>query len=1575
MVSITGAVISGIAIFSMASNTDFAETKVDDSFLSDYIIASVEYPSDHENGKCTIHFASDHSDLHMQVNLKDGWRDGDGLILREDGSLSIKVHFTDGVLDGEVTKYDDNKHVVLKGCVSQGEETGLFIEYDENGNEVWSGYYRHGTRRVELKKSQELTDFYEERDSLGAVKNVSHFDPSRLCKDGLSFELASGKVSRVSEYRDGSLQRIAMEMKNDVLTEYDENGKKVYEGGYCGNMKTGFLREGKGTEYASDGETAVYIGEWRKGKRNGTGVEYKDGQVVFNGNWKDGRRVANKKTKKELPVVRKKKTSKSWTYLIWIIVIVVVIGVVIGIVALSGRSSDQATFSSCDELTSFPENKEAAIKELRFKKGCECKKEISLSRFVNCEKIEIESEALTRLYQIDISGISKLKELVVGDGSCESLNELIVKDTRFDQLSSIRIGSNALNGLTMVPFSSFGNVDSIVIGSSSLNYLLSVTLTSVDSLQSLTIGSSSLQRLRSFRMSHFTNLQSVRIGANALTSVKELELSELWELEGVDIAEGSLSGVERVVVRDANLRMLSAFGVGTCLSDKCLIVGKDSVLKNVKRFEIGENSLHRVDRVTVEGVVGLESLVIGANSVNGTGIDESVLEVMNCMSLKSISVGCNSMIHYKRLVLKGLDELESFSYDSGSFASMERVEFVNVSLRRLMIESESFGMVRELTISGMSELDGVVIGSNSFVWNGNNGIYRLVNCPKLKSIVIGDGSFTGYHSFALESLPSLQRVEIGEGCFDRVREWVLRELNGLERVVIGDRSFRMGENERNDGLLRIQNCSQLKSIECNDGSFEDYESIELNGLASLQSLVFGSNCFKFSSSLSLNGLNELRTIRFGSSSFAETESFSIGNSSLTLLNELSFGEGSLIGVHSLSIGSNSFNSLPSFPFYSLSQITSITIGSSSLNEMESFNINSFHSLNQLIIGSSSLNNLNAISFNSTSLNRLIIESNCLMQLKSIELNELNSVSVMSIGLNSMRGLESLRIGSVSRRILSSFGISTCSTNDCMIVNESIPFGNLKQLVILNGVMNQLNQFVVSGMSELNSIVIGDRSVRGVSSSSDSLFTISNCSNLKSIRIGTGSVVNYKRFVLNRLNKLESLSFGLNSLSSVERMELSSISLKQLAFGSNELGNTRELVISELNGLERVVIGDRSFRMGENERNDGLLRIQNCSQLKSIECNDGSFEDYESIELNGLASLQSLVFGSNCFKFSSSLSLNGLNELRTIRFGSSTFTQLASLPTNLLSQLTSLVIGSSALAQLQSLPLHLMTSLQSLSLGNNSLPQIHSLDISNLQSLRSFHTESNSLTAIESLRLGNNSFQTMKSFGLSPCSTGNCFSFSSQSVFGHIKTMEILSNSFTSFTSFDVTGALQLQTLMIGSSSFLGNPSTSSSFRISNCPTLTSLSVGSNSFLYYTSLALMNMTSLHSCSIGNAAFNSLARVEMRSVGLEVIELADHQFPNLDSFVLDGMDNLVGVTVGTGNAITTSDYSVFSVANCQSISTLVIGDGSFRNATDLSITSNPALTTIQMGDDVFHEVHHALFSGLPCVVLSPRLVLSP
>ena len=162
----------------MASNHLLTDTKLDNSFLVDYTISSVEYPSDQTDGKCTIHFASTHADVTLQVNLKGGKQDGEGVFVRENGTPYMRVHFTNGILDGEVTKFDEYSNVVLKGHVTQGKESGLFVEYDEDGNEVWSGYYLHGKRHLELKKSKGMTGTYEERDHSGTVVCLNHFEPT-----------------------------------------------------------------------------------------------------------------------------------------------------------------------------------------------------------------------------------------------------------------------------------------------------------------------------------------------------------------------------------------------------------------------------------------------------------------------------------------------------------------------------------------------------------------------------------------------------------------------------------------------------------------------------------------------------------------------------------------------------------------------------------------------------------------------------------------------------------------------------------------------------------------------------------------------------------------------------------------------------------------------------------------------------------------------------------------------------------------------------------------------------------------------------------------------------------------------------------------------------------------------------------------------------------------------------------------------------------------------------------------------------------------------------------------------------
>ena len=92
----------------------------------------------------------------------------------------------------------------------------------------------------------------------------------------------------------------------------------------------------------------------------------------------------------------------------------------------------------------------------------------------------------------------------------------------------------------------------------------------------------------------------------------------------------------------------------------------------------------------------------------------------------------------------------------------------NGYLKRIAIGDGCFGKVRVFELDGLSELESVVIGQQSFRFGydeRNDGSYRIMNCPKLKSIQIGDESFQDYHSFELNNLPSLQSIDIGKYCF------------------------------------------------------------------------------------------------------------------------------------------------------------------------------------------------------------------------------------------------------------------------------------------------------------------------------------------------------------------------------------------------------------------------------------------------------------------------------------------------------------------------------------------------------------------------------------------------------------------------------------------------------------------------------------------------------------------------------------------------------------------------------------------------------------------------------------------
>ena len=103
----------------------------------------------------------------------------------------------------------------------------------------------------------------------------------------------------------------------------------------------------------------------------------------------------------------------------------------------------------------------------------------------------------------------------------------------------------------------------------------------------------------------------------------------------------------------------------------------------------------------------------------------------------------------------------------------------NEVLKRIEIGDNCFRKVKVFELDGLNELESVVIGQQSFRNSDNernDGSYRIVNCPKLKSIQIGHESFKDYHSFELNNLPSLQSIDIGEWCFDYAPSFSLTGL-------------------------------------------------------------------------------------------------------------------------------------------------------------------------------------------------------------------------------------------------------------------------------------------------------------------------------------------------------------------------------------------------------------------------------------------------------------------------------------------------------------------------------------------------------------------------------------------------------------------------------------------------------------------------------------------------------------------------------------------------------------------------------------------------------------------------------
>ena len=93
------------------------------------------------------------------------------------------------------------------------------------------------------------------------------------------------------------------------------------------------------------------------------------------------------------------------------------------------------------------------------------------------------------------------------------------------------------------------------------------------------------------------------------------------------------------------------------------------------------------------------------------------------------------------------------------------------SLKTLVVGKQSMEQIHSFEVSGLNQLTTLIVWENCF--RDGRGRCSIVNCFKLRSIQIGDNSFTDYSEVELKNLPSLESVALGVRCFCLVASFSL----------------------------------------------------------------------------------------------------------------------------------------------------------------------------------------------------------------------------------------------------------------------------------------------------------------------------------------------------------------------------------------------------------------------------------------------------------------------------------------------------------------------------------------------------------------------------------------------------------------------------------------------------------------------------------------------------------------------------------------------------------------------------------------------------------------------------------
>lgn len=200
----------------------------------------------------------------------------------KNGAVSAILFYKNGRLNGRCRFYNYGTLEKTTEFVNDVKE-GWSLEYDYKESVVRKILYDKGVEIRRMSKCERMKDYWVTSSNDG-VCVCKYNDNNEPIEKGYIFE--NNHIKKVVVFENGREISMLKSFDGNEMIEYDINGNLIYCGGYADDIMNDYPREGVGKEYWNG--QLVYTGEWNNGKRDGWGKTLKYGYSDIEGNWKNG---------------------------------------------------------------------------------------------------------------------------------------------------------------------------------------------------------------------------------------------------------------------------------------------------------------------------------------------------------------------------------------------------------------------------------------------------------------------------------------------------------------------------------------------------------------------------------------------------------------------------------------------------------------------------------------------------------------------------------------------------------------------------------------------------------------------------------------------------------------------------------------------------------------------------------------------------------------------------------------------------------------------------------------------------------------------------------------------------------------------------------------------------------------------------------------------------------------------------------------------------------------------------------------------------------------------------------------